>query len=113
VPLAAVLDQRVLEHEAVYDALERVGGVTISRAHETLRPIVLDERTAHLLGVKPGSAAFQVERVTWAGRQPIEWQESIVRGDRYLYAVDLPRRRTTPPTQPGAHAATTADASDS
>jgi hypothetical protein len=38
-----------------------------------------------------GSPAFKVERTTWSDRGPIEWQESLVRGDRYLYSVELPR----------------------
>jgi DNA-binding GntR family transcriptional regulator len=44
-----------------------------------------------MLGVPGGSPAFRVERTTWSDRGPIEWQESIVRGDRYLYSVQLPR----------------------
>jgi GntR family transcriptional regulator, N-acetylglucosamine utilization regulator len=86
------LDTEVLEREAIYDTLERVHGLRVDRAHETLRPVVLQRPVARLLGVATGSAAFCVERTTWSAARPIEWQVSLVRGDRYLYSVDLPRR---------------------
>jgi DNA-binding GntR family transcriptional regulator len=52
----------------------------------------LARSVARLLRVRPGAPAFRVERTTWSEAGPIEWQESVVRGDRYLYSVELPRR---------------------
>jgi GntR family transcriptional regulator len=90
--LGKLLDLAVLERESIYDELERLGGLRITRARESIRPIVLSRPVARLLRAAPGAPAFSVERTTWAENGPIEWQESIVRGDRYLYSVDLPRR---------------------
>lgn len=90
--LASALDNDVLEHGSIYDALERVHGLTVARAHEVIRPTILSRAIARLLDVRTGSAAFSVERTTWSETGPIEWQTSLVRGDRYLYSVDLPRR---------------------
>jgi GntR family transcriptional regulator len=91
-PLMRGLDDAALEREPLYDLIERVHDVRVERAHETIRPLSLGRRVARLLGVAPGSAAFCVDRTTWSSHQaPIEWQVSLVRGDRYLYAVDLPR----------------------
>jgi GntR family transcriptional regulator len=89
--LARSLTSEVLEFGSIYDELERTFGLRITRAHETIRPTVLNRALAKLLGVRAGSAAFQVERTTWSDRGPVEWQESLIRGDRYLYSVDLPR----------------------
>jgi len=89
--LAVVLDDTVLERESIYDELERRHGLRITRARESIRPVVLNRPVARLLRSTPGAPAFSVERTTWTDRGPIEWQESIVRGDRYLYSVDLPR----------------------
>ena len=91
--LTAPLTNEALERGAIYDALENIHGLRVSRARETIRPVVLERLLARLLHVKTGSAAFLVERTTWADRGPIEWQESIVRGDRYLYSVDLVREK--------------------
>jgi GntR family transcriptional regulator len=90
--LTAGLDQESLERESIYDLLERRSSIAITRARETLRPVVLDRRAAELLEVPPGSAAFAIERVSWTDQRPVEWQHSLIRGDRYLYSVDLPRR---------------------
>jgi GntR family transcriptional regulator len=84
-------DYAVLESGSIYDELERTRGLRVTRASETIRPTVLDRSIARLLDVKPGAPAFLVERTTWSGQRPVEWQESLVRGDRILYSVELPR----------------------
>jgi GntR family transcriptional regulator len=90
--LTLSLDAGVLERESIYDELERQHGLHITRAHESIRPIVLSRAIARLLRASAGAPAFSVERTTWSDRGPVEWQESVVRGDRYLYSVDLPRQ---------------------
>jgi GntR family transcriptional regulator len=89
--LSSALDSGTLERESTYDELERRWGLRVTGAREAIRPIVLNRTTARLLRASTGAPAFLVERTTWSDRGPIEWQESIVRGDRYLYSVDLPR----------------------
>lgn len=95
--LSAALNERALEEEAVYDVFERIHGIRISGAREILRPSLLDRRAASLLEVRAGAPAFLIERSTHAGNRTVEWQESLVRGDRFLYAVDLPRREPPEP----------------
>ncbi len=85
------LDGPALEQESIYDVLEQRCKVRITGARESIRPIVLSRATARLLHASTGAPAFSVERTTWSDQGAIEWQESIVRGDRYLYSVDLPR----------------------
>lgn len=89
---AEQLDAETLERDSVYDVLELRCGLQVLGARETIRPAVLGRPVARLLGVRAGSPAFRVERTTWSDAGPIEWQESIVRGDRFLYSVELPRR---------------------
>jgi len=90
--LSQVLDAQALEQESLYDELERRCGLRVTHAREAIRPIVLSRPIAKLLRATVGSPAFSVERTTWSDRLTLEWSESIVRGDRYLYSVDLPRR---------------------
>lgn len=85
------LDYAVLERGSLYDELERARGVRVTRASETIRPTVLSRSVARLLHVRSGSAAFLVERTTWSGERAVEWQESVVRGDRFLYSIELRR----------------------
>jgi GntR family transcriptional regulator len=95
--LTVGLRPEVLERESIYDELERVHGLRISGARETIRPIVLSRPVARLLRATQGAPAFAIERTTLADRGPIEWQEAIVRGDRYLYSVELPRQSAAAP----------------
>jgi GntR family transcriptional regulator len=90
--LTAPLNMEALERESIYDELERLHGLRITRARESIRPIVLTRPVARLLRSTTNAPAFSVERTTWTDRGPIEWQESVVRGDRCLFSVDLPRR---------------------
>jgi GntR family transcriptional regulator len=89
--LSAVLEDAALERQSIYDLLEQRHKITVVRASESLKPVVLDRRAAGLLGVPPGAPAFSVERVSWSEQGPVEWQQSLIRGDRYLYSVELPR----------------------
>ena len=85
---------------SIYDLLE-AAAVVISRARESIRPIVLDSRQADLLGVRKGDPAFFVERTSFAGQRPVELRRSVIRGDRYLYSIDLPRSVLAPARQSG------------
>jgi GntR family transcriptional regulator, N-acetylglucosamine utilization regulator len=91
---AHVLSPDVLDRASVYDLIESHYRLHVTRAEEIIRPTVLSQSLAGLLNVRAGSAAFRVERTTWACSRPIEWQESIVRGDRFLYSVELDRGAT-------------------
>jgi GntR family transcriptional regulator len=75
--------------EPFYDTLAACAGIRVSEAHETFRPLAVDGYEARLLHVPPGTAVFAVERSSVADNRPVEWRRSLIRGDRYTYAVDL------------------------
>jgi GntR family transcriptional regulator len=75
----------------LYELLEQRCSVLITGAREQLQPVNLDRQQARLLAQKAGAAAFHVERTGFAGEEPVEWRVSLVRGDRYLYSVQLLR----------------------
>lgn len=81
-----------ITQQSLYDLMAELHGLRVTSAHEQLRPVVLDGRQASMLRVSPGSPAFHVDRRTMVGETPIEWRRSLVRGDRYLFRVDLPVR---------------------
>lgn len=93
--LGEVLLDADLTNQPVYDLLERRAGVTITHAHETIRPVVIQGADAELLRVKPGLPAFSVERLGEAGSRSVEWRESLIRGDRFFFTVELPRQQTS------------------
>jgi GntR family transcriptional regulator len=74
---------------SLYELLQQRYGLRVTSAREFIRPVVLDRRESLLLGVEPGCPAFFVERVSFVHDQPIEVRHSLIRGDRYLYSVQL------------------------
>ena len=78
---------------SLYDYLERVLGIELSYARQTLEPVVAGEAEARVLGVEPGCPLLLMERTTYSrGGQPVEFVRSLYRGDRYKFYVELRRR---------------------
>ncbi|HEY3078764.1 MAG TPA: GntR family transcriptional regulator [Chloroflexota bacterium] len=75
---------------SLYDLIAEQLGATVTLGREEIRPVVLDRRQAALLDLAPGSPAFHVDREVLARHEPIELRRTLIRGDRYLYRVELP-----------------------
>lgn len=74
---------------SVYAAY-RARGMAPRRAIQRVEAIVLDAEHAHLLQSRSGDPAFRHERITYDGNERvIEMVESVYRGDRYSFQVDL------------------------
>lgn len=95
--LGRELTREDVASSSLYDLLESKCGLVVTHARETIRPITLERRDARLLGASAGSAAFFVDRIAYAGQVPVEWRESVIRGDRYLYSVELSRSQIRQP----------------
>jgi GntR family transcriptional regulator len=79
-----------LRQRSLYDVMADRHGIAVTLGREEIRPVVLDRRQAGLLEVAPGSPAFHVDREVLTRHEPIELRRSLIRGDRYLYRVELP-----------------------
>ena len=75
----------------IYDLLEELCGTTVTDAHEKIRPVTLSTAEAKNLRQRRGAPAFRVERLGYAGDEPVEWRDMLICGDRYLYSVELRR----------------------
>jgi GntR family transcriptional regulator len=61
-------------------------------ARETHQAVLVSEDAAALLRVPAGSPALSAERLTTlADGRPLEYVDSIMRGDRYRIVLDLAR----------------------
>lgn len=85
-----------LSAASIYDVLD-AAGIPIVRATEFIRPIILSTHQADVLNVARGDPAFFVERTSYSLKQPVELRRSVIRGDRYLYSVNLPRSALAQP----------------
>lgn len=72
-----------------YDELVRRGEPGVTRARETFQPVAATSYEARLLRIPSGTPVFQVDRASYADDQIVEWRRTLVRGDRYVFAIEL------------------------
>lgn len=68
---------------ALYDELARTTGIRPVKGSELIRPVIPTAVERTLLEMDDETAAFLIERRTESVDGPLEWRESLVRGDRY------------------------------
>lgn len=92
IPLSLVpgIEDEALTGVSLYDLLRDRFGLSPARARETHRAVLVDSDSAALLRVPPGTPAMAAERIAHlADGRPLEYVESLMRGDRYKIVLDL------------------------
>jgi len=81
----------ITEHQgALYNLFETEFGTRMVRAEERLKAVSADAATAALLGIEPGHALLQVERLSFTyGDTPVEWRKGVYKTDRHYYRSEL------------------------
>lgn len=92
-----------LTHAGLYDELARLCGVSIVGGSERVRPVVPTAAERRALAMPQGVAGFAIERLVRSEREPVEWRQSLVRGDRYSLVVELSPRRPRQQPLPWAY----------
>jgi GntR family transcriptional regulator len=78
-----------LEHESLYDLLQRRYDTRIVRAREALEPVLLRAREAALLDQPRRMPALLIEGLaSTADDRPVEFSRTYVRGDRTRYFIE-------------------------
>ncbi|MGG7573305.1 GntR family transcriptional regulator [Streptomyces sirii] len=75
-------------HTSLYGELSRRCSVKVTGGRERIQPFLPDVRQAWLLGLADREAAFAIERLGRAGERPVEWRETVVRGDRFTFVAE-------------------------
>lgn len=78
------------ENASLYDVLRDRYGLVPVRARETHIAVTLGADAAATLGVPAGAAALSVQRLAClSDGRPLEFVQSLIRGDRYRVVLDL------------------------
>lgn len=89
--LPAELARPLLEvdfgHTALYDELADRCGVRPTAGTEWIATELPGEVDRSLLGVAARQPVFRIRRRVLAGDRPIEWRETVIRGDRYTFVA--------------------------
>lgn len=84
------LEKHDLVNRSMYAIMETEYGVSISRARQSLEPVVATEYEAELLGVKPGAPLMLERRLSFdLEGQPVEYGKDLYRGDRFRFVVEM------------------------
>ncbi len=86
--IAAPLMQADFGRTALYDELATLCGIQPEKGSEIIRPVIPDEDDRKQLGLGEKEPAFLIVRSTAAAGRPLEWRESVVRGDTYSFRID-------------------------
>ena len=90
--IALPLLQADLSQTALYSELERRCGVRVSDGRETIRAVVPSGAEQRLLRMPRGTAAFRIDRLGCAEGVPVEWRETLVRGDKFAVLAEFSAR---------------------
>ena len=88
-PLAAPLLTADFSDSALYERYAELCGVRLNGGWERIRPVLPTPAEHRLLGGPAGTAAFWIERLGTARGEPVEWRQSVVRGDRLALVADF------------------------
>lgn len=88
---AAPLLDADFSETSLYDELDRRCGIRLTGGREEVRAVVPTPAERSLLGLDDRGAALAIDRLgEWRAR-PVEWRQTLVRGDRFTLVSDLGR----------------------
>lgn len=76
-------------HTSLYAELDRRAGIRLDHGHEEVRAVVPTSAERAQLHCTPDTAAFSINRLGYAKRQPVEWRHTLVRGDRFAVTAEF------------------------
>ncbi|MEO8751937.1 MAG: GntR family transcriptional regulator [Casimicrobiaceae bacterium] len=90
--LASALLQADLSQTALYGELERRCGIRLSDGRETIRAVAPGAAEQRLLKMPRGTAAFRIDRLGCVDGVPVEWRQTLVRGDKFAVLAEFSAR---------------------
>jgi len=79
-----------LAERSLYEVMETEYGVSVSRARQSLEPVIATEYEAELLGIRRGAPLMLERRLTVdQNGQPVELGRDLYRGDRFRFVTEV------------------------
>lgn len=74
-------------HTSLYDELSNRCGVRPTSGTEWIGTELPDSDEREYLGIAAKQPVFRIHRLSTAGKTPLEWRETVIRGDRYTFVA--------------------------
>lgn len=81
--LAGPLLEADFSHSGLYDELVSLTGTRLTGGSEVIKAVVPSPANRRLLHIRAGTAALAVQRLGCLRDEPVEWRETLIRGDRF------------------------------
>lgn len=89
------LRRELPRHRSLYETLATAYDVHLAEAEETIETVLATPHDAQALGVDVGLPLLLLSRHAFdAGGEPVEWAQSLYRGDRYKFVTRLRREHS-------------------
>ena len=82
------MTRELIREHGLYGSMQTYN-IIPQRAVEKLRLVQVSAEDAELLLIKPKESAIQIERTTCSGERCIEYTINIIKGDFFVYTVEL------------------------
>ena len=79
----------ILEVKSLYSYLSSKYSLSVDKAAETFRPIIPNSEECSLLKISSKIPCILLERFSYEENELVEYTQSIVRGDKYVFKVNL------------------------
>jgi len=79
----------ILEEKSLYSYLFSKYSLSVDKATETFRPIIPNSQECSLLKITSKIPCILLERFSYEENELVEYTKSIVRGDKYVFKVNL------------------------
>jgi GntR family transcriptional regulator len=87
--VAAPLLEADFTHTALYDELAARTGLRLESGREHIRSVVPSPAQRRLLHIPPATGALAIDRLGYAAGRPVEWRQSLIRGDRFSLVAEF------------------------
>lgn len=74
-------------HTALYKEMELRCGLRPDSGWERVSPVLPTPEQRDLLGLKPRTPAYCIERLACQGRMRVEWRHGVIRADRFRFVA--------------------------
>lgn len=86
-----LLNAESISEHGLYKSLQRLAGAAPNHAKETFRAVTLGRQAAVHLNGRASEPALSIQRLAYLNDRVVEYCDSLVRGNKMTYQVDLHR----------------------
>lgn len=90
--IGAALLSADFSHTSLYGELAARAGIRLDGGHEHIRGVIPTSAEQRLLAIPATTGALLISRLGYAAGRPVEWRQTLIRGDRFSLLAEFSSR---------------------